>query len=82
MQTKYLHLSAYTCSNCDGPVISGAFGTRETEISRESPLTEIGAVCLSCGNRNSELRGCDVVRQFAPAEWSPRKDARKGLPET
>ena len=57
MQTKYLHISAYACDRCDGPVISGAFGTRETEISRESALTQVGAVCLTCGNKQTEIEG-------------------------
>lgn len=70
MQTKYLHISAYACDNCDGPVISGAFGTRETEISRESALTQVGAFCLSCGNKQSETTGKHPVRQFAPVEWA------------
>ncbi len=77
MQTRYLHISAYACDNCDGPVISGAFGIRETEISRESALTHVGAVCLSCGNKQIEIGEWKVARQFAPVEWHLRKDARK-----
>jgi hypothetical protein len=79
MQTKYLHISAYPCDTCNGPVISAAFGTRETEISRESALSQAGAVCLSCGNKQSQVGHGDVARQFAPVEWAPRKDARKAL---
>jgi hypothetical protein len=74
MQTKYLHISAYACDRCDGPVISGAFGTRETEISRESALTQVGAVCLTCGNKQTEVEGHTVARHFAPVEWSLRKN--------
>jgi hypothetical protein len=77
MQTKYLHISAYACDNCDGPVISGAFGIRETEISSESALTQVGAVCLSCGNKQTEIGDGNVARQFAPVEWSLRKAAHK-----
>ena len=75
MQTKYLHLSAYPCDQCDGPVIAGSFGTRETEISRESALIPVGALCLSCGNRPSEMNSGNVVRQFAPVEWVQVKKA-------
>jgi hypothetical protein len=77
MQTKYLHISAYVCDKCEGPVISGAFGTRETEITRESALTQVGAVCLSCGSKPPEIGERMVAREFAPVEWFLRKDARK-----
>jgi hypothetical protein len=53
MKTKYLHVSAYSCDKCEGPVIAGSFGTRETEITREIDLTQVGAVCLSCGNKTN-----------------------------
>lgn len=51
MKIKYLHISAYPCDKCEGPVIAGSFGIRETEISRESALTPVGAACLSCGSK-------------------------------
>lgn len=73
METKYLHISAYPCDKCEGPVIAGSFGTRESEISRESVLTQVGAACLSCGNKQSEMSGNNVVRQFAPVEWIRRR---------
>lgn len=69
MSTKYLHISAYSCDKCEGPVIAGSFGTREAEISRESELTRVGAVCLSCGDKQTELAVNNVVREFAPVEW-------------
>jgi hypothetical protein len=77
MKTTYLHISAYPCEQCDGPVIAGSFGTRETEIARESELIPAGAICLSCGNKNSEMSQTNIVRQFAPAEWNPRKSASR-----
>jgi hypothetical protein len=72
MQTKYLHISAYSCDKCEGPVIAGSFGTRETEISRESALIPVGATCLSCGNKQTESNG-HAVRHFAPVEWISRR---------
>ena len=39
MTTHYLHLCAYTCVACNGPVISGSFTTRETEIQRETDIS-------------------------------------------
>jgi hypothetical protein len=76
VETKYLHISAYSCDKCEGPVIAGSFGTRETEITRETDLTQIGAVCLSCGNKQTERLDADVVRQFAPIEWASLKGNR------
>jgi hypothetical protein len=73
MEIKYLHISAYPCDTCGGPAIAGSFGTRETEISRESPLTTVGAACLSCGNKQAEMNDGKVVRQFAPVEWMQDK---------
>ena len=77
MKTKYLHISAYSCDKCEGPVIAGSFGTRETEITRETDLTQIGAVCLSCGNKQTERPDANVVRQFAPLEWALLKGNRR-----
>jgi len=76
MKTKYLHISAYSCDKCEGPVIAGSFGTRETEITRETDLTQIGAVWLSCGNRQAERLDTNIVRQFAPVEWALLKENR------
>lgn len=77
MSMKFLHLSAYACDKCEGPVIAGSFGTRESEISRESNLTPLKAVCLACGDGTSELKNTDLVRDFAPAEWALRRLLRK-----
>jgi hypothetical protein len=73
MSMKLLHLSAYTCDKCEGPVISGSFGTRESEISRESNLTQLRAVCLGCGEGQTQLKSNDLVRDFAPTEWALRR---------
>ena len=50
-------------------MIAGSFGTRETEISRESDFSQIGTVCLSCGNK-PDMSAARVVREFAPVEWT------------
>ena len=71
MQT-YLHISAYTCDDCQGPVVAGSFGTRETEITRESDLMQVGAICLSCGNKQTNISDANIVRHFAPVEWRLR----------
>ena len=70
MMTKYFHISAYTCDKCHGPVISGTFGTRETEIARESDFRQVGTVCLSCGDKPGDMSAARLVREFAPVEWA------------
>ena len=46
MRKHYLHVSAYSCDKCGGPVISGSTGVRDNEISRETDIREVGAICL------------------------------------
>jgi hypothetical protein len=80
MKTHYLHLCAYICVACRGPVISGSFATRETEIQRETDIRQIGSICLSCGKRYGSPPTSRVVRHLAPFEWKPvdlvdKKDA-------
>ena len=76
VKIKYLHLSAYSCDKCEGPVIAGSFGTRESEITRETDLTQVGAICLSCGNKKTVMTAANIVRQFAPIEWALLKGNR------
>ena len=53
MRKQYLHLSAYPCDACAGPVIAGSLAVRENEISKETDIRPVGAICLSCGHRQS-----------------------------
>src|SRR5580765_1557142 len=46
--THYLHLSAFRCEKCNGPVIAGSLGTRLDDISQETDIRKIGAVCIAC----------------------------------
>jgi hypothetical protein len=71
MKRHYLHLTAYSCDKCRGPVISGSIGVRENEISRETDIREAGAICLSCGHRQSKATEPAFARHFAPVEWEP-----------
>jgi hypothetical protein len=73
MKTQYLHLSAYHCDQCEGPVISGSLGVRENEISKETNVTQVGAVCLACGHRQEKPREAGFMRQYPPMEWQPIK---------
>jgi hypothetical protein len=38
MRTQYLHLSAYPCDDCKGPVVSGWLAVRESEVSKETDI--------------------------------------------
>jgi hypothetical protein len=67
MKKQYLHLSAYTCEECEGPVVSGLLA--ESEISKETEIRRVGAMCLACGHRQNKGAGLGTVRKFAPVEW-------------
>lgn len=73
MRKHYLHLSAYYCSQCSGPVISGSVAVRENEISKETEVSEVGAICLSCGHRHTNASEGAFTRNFAPVQWDPPK---------
>jgi hypothetical protein len=69
MKKQYLHLSAYSCDKCAGPVIAGSIGVRENEISKETDIRGVGAICLSCGHRQSKATAPGVTRSFPPMQW-------------
>ena len=71
MRKQYLHLSAYSCDNCQGPVVSGWLAVRENEISKETEIRPVGAICLSCGHRQSKITELKLCRDFPPVEWEP-----------
>jgi hypothetical protein len=81
MRKQYLHLSAYHCDACNGPVIAGSLAVRENEISKETDIREVGAVCLSCGYRQSIATAPARTRHLLPMEWTPA-DAIKTSDET
>jgi hypothetical protein len=69
MKKQYLHLSAYPCDLCTGPVIAGSFSVRENEISKATEITQAGAICLSCGHRQAGATGPARARHLSPVEW-------------
>lgn len=71
MRKQYLHLSAYPCDACAGPVIAGSLGVRENEISKETDIRQVGAICLSCGNRQSTATEPARARHLMPMQWEP-----------
>jgi hypothetical protein len=73
MKKEYLHLSAYACDQCAGPVIAGATAVRENEISKETDVREVGAICLSCGHRQNKATEPGVTRYFPPTQWESTK---------
>jgi hypothetical protein len=73
MKQQYLHLSAYSCDKCAGPVIAGSVAVRENEISKETDIHEVGAICLSCGHRQSKATEPGLTRSFPPTRWESVK---------
>jgi hypothetical protein len=71
MRKQYLHLSAYPCDTCAGPVIAGLLGIRENEISKETEIRQVGAICLSCGHRQTAATEPARARHLMPMEWAP-----------
>ena len=71
MRRQYLHLCAYPCDACDGPIIAGSLAVRENEISKETDIRQVGAICLSCGHRQSSATAPARVRHLLPMEWAP-----------
>jgi len=68
MKMQYLHLWAYHCDKCRGPVVAGSLAIRESEITKEIDIRYAGAVCLCCGNKQDTKT--TPIRHFFPAEWN------------
>lgn len=68
-QTHYLHLTAFPCANCNGPVIVGSLGTRRDDISKETDIRRIGSACIACGSRPESVLEPSVEHRFRPVEW-------------
>lgn len=71
MRKQYLHLSAYPCDACTGPVIAGSLAVRENVISKETDIRQVGAICLSCGHRQAAATAPASARHALPIEWVP-----------
>jgi len=69
MRKQYLHLSAYPCDTCAGPVVAGSLAVRENEISKETDVRQVGAICLSCGDRQSTATAPVRARHLLPIAW-------------
>jgi hypothetical protein len=71
MKRQFLHLSAYPCDECASPVIAGSLAVRENEISKETEIRQVGAICLSCGHRQNRATEPKRARHLPPVEWDP-----------
>jgi hypothetical protein len=67
--THYLHLTAFPCHKCNGPVIAGWLGTRHGVITQETEIRAVGAICIACGSRPEAILAPAVDRGFRPIEW-------------
>lgn len=76
MRTQHLHLIAFRCNKCGGPVVSGSTTVRENEISRETEIREVGANCLSCGHKPDLGTTPEDLRNFPPVQWDTPKRTR------
>lgn len=65
----YLHLHAFPCGKCNGPVIVGSIGTKEDNISQETEVGGVGAVCIACGWRPDTMIAPLAGHRFRPVEW-------------
>jgi hypothetical protein len=69
MKKQYLHLSVYPCDTCAGPVIAGSTAVRENEISKETDIRQVGAICLSCGHRQDKASEPALPCHLLPIAW-------------
>jgi hypothetical protein len=68
-ETYHLHLAAFPCEKCNGPVIAGTLGTRHGHISKETDIRSIGAACIACGFRPALMIEPSPNHRFRPVEW-------------
>jgi hypothetical protein len=72
VRRHYLHLCAYPCDTCAGPVIAGSTAVRENEISKETDIQRVGTpICLSCGHRQEKPTEPARARHLLPIAWEP-----------
>ncbi len=78
MKSHYLRLRAFSCDICRGPVVTGSTAVRESDIQQETEITQVGAICLSCGRRQSEATAPDRTSDFPPVLWDAPKAPHMG----
>ena len=63
--THYLHLTAFPCQKCNGPVIAGSLGTRHDNITQETDIRLVGAICIACGAGRKRFSRPLSIKVFA-----------------
>jgi len=76
MKKQSLHLSVYPCDACNGPVVAGWTAVRENEISKETDIRQVGAICLTCGQRQGDATEPGRARHLPPIAWEQAPRAR------
>ena len=66
---QYLHVIAYPCDKCRGPVVAGSLAIRETVIAKETDVMRLGGICLACGHRQDLPTSPNIAQQFPPVQW-------------
>ena len=74
--THYLHLMASPCEKCKGPVVAGWVCRREDDITRETEISGIIAICLACGARPDALIDPLGACHFRPVEWEWKLESK------
>jgi hypothetical protein len=46
---------------------------RENEISKETDIREVGAICRSCGHRQSKASEPALIHDFPATQWESTK---------
>ncbi len=69
MRKQFLHISAYPCDQCAGPVIACSFSVRENEITKPTEIRKVGAMCLACGHKQDQPTEPARARHLSPVEW-------------
>jgi len=72
MRKQFLHISAYPCDRCSGPVIACSFSVRESEITKPTEIKQAGAMCVSCGYKQDQATEPARARHLSPVEWEAK----------
>ena len=56
-------------------MVSGRTAVRDNEISKETNIREIGAMCLTCGHKRAKASEEGFTRQCPPMDWRPVRAA-------
>ena len=63
-------------------MVSASLGLRENEISKESQIRQVGAICLECGHRQNQAAERLRARFLPPIEWGPAGAINAGDPRS